>query len=74
MFWHRTLRPDWFLPVKPFDPKGDGVSFPRWDEPLGPDDRPIADEEILQGDQLWRVRYQALKWPEKSMKSLEKPS
>ena len=28
-------RPDWFFPVKPFDPKGDGVSFPRWDEPLG---------------------------------------
>jgi hypothetical protein len=28
-------RPDWFFPVKPFEPKGDGVSFPRWDEPLG---------------------------------------
>ncbi|CAJ1401564.1 unnamed protein product [Effrenium voratum] len=50
--------PDWFFPVKPFDPKGDGVSFPRWDEPLGADDRPIANEDVLQGEQLWRVRYQ----------------
>ena len=54
------LRPDWFFPVKPFEPKGDGVSFPRWDEPLF-DDRPI-DEEMLQGEQLWRVRYQARKF------------
>lgn len=52
-----TFGPDWFFPVKPFEPKGDGVSFPRWDEPLGFDDRPI-DEEMLQGEQLWRVRYQ----------------
>ncbi|CAK9111776.1 Palmitoyltransferase ZDHHC15 (Acyltransferase ZDHHC15) (Zinc finger DHHC domain-containing protein 15) (DHHC-15) [Durusdinium trenchii] len=53
-----SFGPDWFFPVKPFDPKGDGVSFPRWDEPMGPDQRPLADEEVLQGDQLWRVRYQ----------------
>ncbi|CAE7390710.1 zdhhc15, partial [Symbiodinium necroappetens] len=26
--------PDWFFPVQPFEPLGDGVSFPRWDEPL----------------------------------------
>lgn len=50
--------PDWFIPVDPIQRKGDGVSFPRWDEPLGPNDRPIADEEVLKGDQLWRVRYQ----------------
>ncbi|CAE8596777.1 unnamed protein product, partial [Polarella glacialis] len=52
-----SFGPDWFLPIKPMWPKGDGISFPRWDEPLGPDDRPIADEEVLQADQLWRVRY-----------------
>eukprot|EP00440_Ansanella_granifera_P068104 gb/GFBE01073881.1/.p1 GENE.gb/GFBE01073881.1/~~gb/GFBE01073881.1/.p1 ORF type:complete len:397 (+),score=73.56 gb/GFBE01073881.1/:1-1191(+) len=52
-----TVGPDWLLPIMPIERKGDGVSFPRWDEPLGPDDRPIADEDVLQGDQLWRVRY-----------------
>lgn len=51
------LGPDWFIPVKPFRPKCDGVSFPRIDEPLGKDKMPIADEEILEGQQLWRVRY-----------------
>lgn len=55
--------PDWFVPVMPIQRKGDGVSFPRWDEPLGPDDRPIADEEVLKGDQLWRVRYKVRMLP-----------
>eukprot|EP00913_Durusdinium_trenchii_P014458 g13562.t1 len=35
-----------------------GSKMANLEQILGPDQRPLADEEVLQGDQLWRVRYQ----------------
>eukprot|EP00931_Biecheleriopsis_adriatica_P065427 TRINITY_DN39955_c0_g1_i1.p1 TRINITY_DN39955_c0_g1~~TRINITY_DN39955_c0_g1_i1.p1 ORF type:complete len:410 (-),score=73.95 TRINITY_DN39955_c0_g1_i1:68-1297(-) len=56
------MGPDWLLPIEPFQRKGDGVSFPRWDEPLGPDDRPVEADLFDQerGGELnpmWILRY-----------------
>lgn len=50
---------DWFLPIAPWRPLSDGVSFPRSDERLGPDGLPeriIGDQELEMED-LWRSRY-----------------
>lgn len=65
------MGPDWLVPIAPIRRKGDGVSFARWDEPLGPDDRPIADEDVLNGDQLWRVRYKVRAVPQRGMQEEE---
>lgn len=46
-----SFGPDWFFPVKPFDPIGDGVSFPRYDDP-------VKDLDRNEGEHLWRLRYQ----------------
>ncbi|CAK0860889.1 unnamed protein product [Prorocentrum cordatum] len=50
---------DWFLPIAPWRPLSDGVSFPRSDERLGPDGLPerIIGDQALEIEDLWRSRY-----------------
>jgi len=51
--------PDWFLPVLPWRPLSDGVSFARSDQRLGPDglpERPLV-EEGMDVENVWRLRY-----------------
>lgn len=54
---------DWFLPIKPFRPLSDGVSYARFDERLSISGFPELPESLM-GDQdepelerLWRLRY-----------------
>lgn len=58
-----TFGPDWFLPVRPFRPLSDGVTFARNYETLGPDGLPqgmVRDygQPWVMQEKLWRVRYQ----------------
>jgi len=49
--------PDWFIPIRPWRPLSDGVSFARSDERLGPDGLPEhlgSDEDV---EKTWRQRY-----------------
>lgn len=53
--------PDWPLPLYPWRPLSDGISFARSDERLGPDglpERADGDEE-MDTEKLWRIRYHA---------------
>mmetsp|Transcript_43947 Transcript_43947/g.87162 ORF Transcript_43947/g.87162 Transcript_43947/m.87162 type:complete len:342 (-) Transcript_43947:44-1069(-) len=53
--------PDWLLPVAPWKPLSDGVSFARSDERLGPDGLPERNGVGGNGEdveELWRIRYQ----------------
>jgi hypothetical protein len=52
--------PDWFLPIAPWKPLSDGVSFARSDERVGPDglpERPMDGDEDMDVEKLWRARY-----------------
>jgi len=50
--------PDWILPIDPWKPLSDGVSFARSDERLGPDGLPERiDGEEVDNEELWITRY-----------------
>jgi len=49
---------DWVIPVYPWKPVTDGVSFARSDERLGPDLLPEREEgQEIDSESLWRRRY-----------------
>lgn len=51
--------PDWPVPVYPWRPLSDGISFARSDERLGPDGLPerAEGEEEMDTERLWKLRY-----------------
>mmetsp|Transcript_17114 Transcript_17114/g.47444 ORF Transcript_17114/g.47444 Transcript_17114/m.47444 type:complete len:420 (-) Transcript_17114:192-1451(-) len=51
--------PDWLLPVAPWRPLSDGVSFARSDEKLGPDGLPerAEGEGEVEMEEVWKMRY-----------------
>jgi len=50
---------DWFLPIRPWKPLSDGISFARSDERVGANGLPeieIGDDK-MDKEKLWRIRY-----------------
>lgn len=51
--------PDWLLPIDPWRPLSDGVSFTRSHERVGPDGLPerMIGEREFEMEDVWRIRY-----------------
>lgn len=55
--------PDWLLPIPPWRPISDGVSFPKVGEPLTADGYTLDESAGVEAEQIWKYRYNVRLFP-----------